>query len=519
MRVWQKYMTKLKALMILPLCLLVACASSPQTRSDNNGEIFDSEGGYYFEHIDDDPTKVTGKSVSPVPPSKTKKSPTIEAKDEKPLPAVAPPKLSLKQRMPKVNADDQIPSWISSKNYSFKANNLDVRDALKMFSRMYGLNIYYEPEVKGKITVEFSGLPLKKALEVILNSHKLYWQWQSNLIYVGKFQTKNYVIDYIRLTRTGSSNSNISVSSQSGSNTTITQSDNISFWDELDIQLKNLISETGKLTINRTTGNIQITDTPDHIQQAEKFINNIKKTLTRQVLIEARIVEVQLNDDNRLGVDWGEMNFLNFTAITSTMAGLTNGGLSLKTATANLTYNDGRFKAMLNALSEQGNVKVMSQPRIRTMNNQPAIIKAGTDRTFFSTTATATTSSGSTQVVTSEKATTVTEGIVLSITPQISGDGNITLDISPVLTRISDVTVSQHGSTAPVLDIKQTSALIQVASGEMAVIGGMIQDLKVKQSRHVPVLGNIPVIGRFFSSESTSIQRSELVIYLVAKII
>jgi len=529
MRYWQSYATDLKAFVILPVCMLMACASTPKTSpTEVATEINPGYGAqpiYYYEHINDDAESTTLTPIVSQDTIENKNTvsvtPTTKPKSKKAVNTVPPPKLSIKQRMPKVDTSGQIPSWIKEKNYSFKAHNIDVRDALKMFSRVYHLNIYYEPEVKGKITVEFSGLPLKKAMEVILSSHKFYWQWQDNLIYVGKFQTKSYVIDYTRLIRTGSGSSNIAISGADGggSSSTITQSDKISFWDELEIQLKGLISASGKLTINKTTGNIQVTDTPDHIKQIELYINNIKKTLTRQVVIEARIVEVQLNDDDRLGVDWGEMNFLDFTAATSTLAGLTNGGLSIKTATSNMTYNDGRFNAMISALSEQGKVKVMSQPRIRTLNNQPAVIKAGTDRTFFSTTATTTSSSGATQVVTSEKATTVTEGIVLSITPQISEDGKIILDVSPVLTRISDVTVSQHGSTAPVLDVKQTSALIQATSGEMVVIGGMIQDMKVKRTRRVPVLGALPLFGHLFRSESTSTQRTELVIYLVPKII
>ena len=477
----------------LPLCLLAACSSSPEKRTVEPNEIF----------------------------VQSKLDPSHELNYRKP---VAPPSLSLQQRMPKAKTGDQVPSWISAKKYRFRANRIQIREALSMFAKTYNLNIYYEPEITGEITVDFKGLSLDKAMEVILGSHGYYWQWQDNLIHVGKYQTKSYVIDYIRLTRSGSGSSSASIAmggGQAGGETSasITQGDNISFWGELEAQLKNLIGENGRLTINKTTGTIQVTDSTDRIMEIERFITDVKKSSTRQVMIEARIIEVQLSDDNQLGVDWGEINILNFTGLTDTISSLTSKSLNVKTATAQLSYNDGRFKGVIQALSEQGNIKVMSQPRIRTLNNQPAIIKVGTDGTFFATQATSTTGAGATQVVTSETATTVTEGIVLSVTPQISSDGQIMIDVSPVITRIADVITSQFGSTAPVLDIKQTSTLVRARSGEMIVVGGLIQDVKIKRTRKVPFLGSIPLLGRIFSSRSDSTQRSELVVFLVPKII
>ena len=483
--------------MLLVLCLLSACASSPEERQQ------------------EDESTVVQKKVS-----------TEKEKSEKQKQVmVPPPKLTMAQRMPRTDNRNQPPSWIGNKKYRFKANNISIRAALKMFGKAYKLNIYHEPEITGKVTVDFNNLPLKKAMEIILGAHGYYWQWEDNLIYVGKYQTKTYAIDYIRLTRSGNgTSSTVSSSSAGGVNSTrtsasITQGDKISFWEELEGQLKTLVSENGRLSINKTTGTIQITDTHNRVMEIDRFIADIKKSLHRQVLIEARIVEVQLSEDNRLGVDWGEMSGFDFTGVTNTLFGMTSGAINIKTATTNLTYNDGRFKAVINALSEQGNVKVMSQPRIRTLNNQPAIIKVGTDRTFFSTTATSTSTSGSTQVVTSETPTTVTEGVVLSVTPQISSDGKIILDVSPVITRITDVTTSQFGSTAPVLDIKQTSALVRAESGEMVVVGGLIQDVKSKRTRSVPILGSIPLIGYLFRSTGESYQRTELVIFIVPKIV
>lgn len=482
----------MNVLIAAPLCLLSACSFAPEKRNVDPKEIF-VQSKLDAEH---------------------------ELDYKQPA---SPPKLSLKQRMPQASTGNSIPSWINSKRYRFKAKNLSINEALRMFARTYNLNIYSEPDVSGRLTVDFKNLSLEKAMEIILGAHGYYWQWQNNLIYVGKYLTKNYVVDYVRLIRSGKGSSNTSSvgGTSAGGNTSssISQDDSISFWEELELQLKNLVSESGRLTINKMAGTIQVTDTNERLKDIEKYLSNIKNAVTRQVMIEARIVEIQLNDDNRLGVDWGAMNILNFTGLTDTISSIASSTVSLKAATAQLSYNDGRFKGVINALSEQGDIKVMSQPRIRTLNNQPAIIKVGTDRTFFAAQATSTTNAGATQVVTSEQATTITEGLVLTVTPQISGDGKIMLDVSPVITRIADIITSRNGSTAPVLDIKQTSTLIQARSGEMIVVGGLIQDSKINKIRKIPILGSIPLIGRLFSTRSESTQRSETVIFLVPKII
>jgi len=184
----------------------------------------------------------------------------------------------------------------------------------------------------------------------------------------------------------------------------------------------------------------------------------------------------------------------------------------------------GDIKAVISALSEQGNVKIISQPKVRTLNNQPALIKVGTDRTFFRKENTNnTTASGNTSFST-DIPQVVTEGMVLAITPQISANGWVMLDIAPVITRVSSITEVKDSagivqSSAPNLDIRQTSSLVRARDGNTIVIGGLIQTTTSDTERKVPMLGDLPLLGNFFKGTSKIKKRKELVLFLTPHVV
>jgi len=163
---------------------------------------------------------------------------------------------------------------------------------------------------------------------------------------------------------------------------------------------------------------------------------------------------------------------------------------------------------------------VVSQPRIRTLNNQSAIVRVGTERTFFITTTDIGGTDDNPIRTTTNEPSTVTEGLVLTVTPQISDTGEITMDVNPVLTHIAGTDVSPDGlSNAPILDIKQTSTLVRMHDGETIVVGGLIQDTRSNTKRAVPVFGEVPVVGALFSGTYDRDVRKELVVFLTPHII
>ncbi|MDH5302076.1 MAG: hypothetical protein OEW58_12010 [Gammaproteobacteria bacterium] len=440
--------------------------------------------------------------------------------DPKSLPAVAND-----IRMPLVAMRNVVPDRLSQQKYSLKVKALSVRETLSLLAATYNMNIYAEPDVVGNVDVSFNDVPLDEAMDLILGSLGYYWEWSDNLIQVKKFKTVTFDLDYLRLTRNGQGSSSSSISSTGGSGggttaTQLTQQNNVAFWDELDTQLRSMLSANGRVAINRLSGTIQITDEYARTRNIESYIKHIKNGLHKQVEIETRIIEVSLRDDQSMGIDWTELSAKKITGALTNIVTQANGGMNLRSATAGLTYTDPNFKAIISALSEQGEIKVVSQPRIRTMNNQTALIKVGTDRTFFSQEVTRQQgAAGNIEIIITEIPTTVTEGVVLSLTPQISNDNWVLMDVSPVITRVTDTVVSSQGSIAPVLDIKQSSTLVRAKHNEMIILGGLIQDENVTTERSVPFLGRIPLLGYFFRGTYHTKVRKELVIFLMPRIV
>ena len=279
--------------------------------------------------------------------------------------------------------------------------------------------------------------------------------------------------------------------------------------------------------VNRLSGTIQITDWYKRVDEIDDFLKSVHQALYRQVEIEVRIYEVALDDQYSLGIDWSRINFdgTNGAIAIANIVTAPFGGFIAKAATTTISFEDGSFDGVLEALEEQGDVRVVSQPRVVTMNNQPALVKVATDQPFFSSTV-AQGTAGNGNIVT-EQVRSVTVGLVLSVTPQISEDGWIMLDVTPILSRLRGIEKSPGalkggeggGSTAPVLDVKQSSGLVRLKDGEMVIIGGLIQEESSETERKVPILGDIPYLGRLFRGTYTAKRKSELVIFLSPKII
>lgn len=461
-----------------------------------------------------------------------------------------PHSLTSELRMPQLHQQDSdadLPTEVRGERYSFRAEGLPVREALRMFGRMYDLNIYVDSDVSGEVDVDFRNLPLDQTMQLMVASNGLYWSWEDGAIRVRRNVTRTFELEYVRLSRDAQMSAQGSIqaggggssggSSRGGSSrgggggndsaqTSITAEVTNEFWSEVEEQLRELLSDEGRLVVNRLTGTVQVSDIYPRVQDIEWYVEALKDSMNRQVAIEARIIEVDLRNDQALGIDWSRIDFRNFGEISGqTMVGMAgNTGPAGRGAgrgeTLIIDFDDGSFEGLINALEEQGNVRVMSQPRVRTLNNQPALIKVSTDRAFWQRDVTRFVEDGVQVVEVDESATNFSEGLMMTVTPQISSDGRVMLDIAPMITRLLDVSTSPSGdSNAPVYDLKQTSTLVQVGDNETVMIGGLIQDNTALTERKIPLLGNIPLIGRFFRSEYWASTRTELVIFLKPTVI
>ena len=444
----------------------------------------------------------------------------------------------------------------SSTQFSFRADNVPIKQALALFARANHLNIVPDLDVEGAVTVEFQDLPLDLAMQAILEANGYYFVEDGHLIRVRNHETRLFQIDYIKTTRSGQGSNAVQISSgggggsssgsaggssaaassAEGSTMTVTNTSTNNFWGDLNDQLKSMVSSTGSYTVNSLAGTVLVRDKHRNIGMIAEYLASVTTSIVRQVDIEVEIYEVALNHSFQLGINWQAVSARLDTGITSLpgvpLNGVTTlpsaGGLIVQTPVfgglpgapaVRVGYQHGSTTAVLDALKQQGDLRVISKPRLRTLNNQPAVVRVGQDLPVFLTQVTQ--SPGSPPVITqTETIQTITVGTVLSITPQISENGLITMDITPAVSRLVRVDTSASGNTnAPVIDIRQASSIVRVRDGATIVMGGLVQENASSTHRKVPVLGDIPLLGKAFSGVYKTTDRTELVFFLTPRII
>ena len=481
-------------------------------------------------------------------------------------PTVLPPPLSARLVMP-TSGTDQLPTQATEQLYSFFARDFPIDQVLALFARAYKLNIVVDRDVTGSINVEFHDLPFDQAMEAMLGSLGFHWERDGGLVRVRSTATRTFTVDYIRVVRQGeaqaTSSSTTSAASggggaaagggggasgnngggggdsgagaQGGGSVSVSQQGSVPFWDELEVQLGSMLSPNARLVVNRTAGTIMVTDQMRRVREVGRYLGDVNEAVQRQVDIEVRIVEVSLNNDFSLGIDWQramsqvlsgkQIDFNTSTVVRQPAGGVTPAANVFSLGLLDVATSGAiRLSGVIDALKQQGDVRVVSQPHIRTLNNQAGMIKVGTDRTFFRREQVTNTTTAGATISSNDIPQIVTEGIVLGLTPQISNDGWIMIDVYPVITRVSSIAQvigpgGQVQSTAPNLDIRQSTSLVRAQSGETIVIGGLISDTSSDTTRAVPGLGDIPLAGNLFKGRYNQQAKQELVIFLTPKLV
>jgi len=249
------------------------------------------------------------------------------------------------------------------------------------------------------------------------------------------------------------------------------------------------------------------------------------------VVLEAKILEIGLNEGYQQGVNWSDIQSASsVTASDGLPAEFTAqslAGQAIRTSDIgglfSATFREGTFTALIELLGEQGNVQILSSPRISTINNQKAVIKVGTDEFFvtdidFDDNNSAVTATDRTS--TSVELTPFFSGISLDVTPQISEDGAITLHVHPSVSEVNDqkkvITVGDRDVTLPLAlsTVRETDSVIRAESGQIVVIGGLIQNTSEDNNSAVPFFSEIPLLGELFKQRRFQSRKSELVILL-----
>lgn len=274
-----------------------------------------------------------------------------------------------------------------------------------------------------------------------------------------------------------------------------------------------------RLIINPIAGTILVSASPEKLSEVEALLDAIQGSVHRQVLIEARIVEVRLDREYQFGINWSELrNIGNLDLRISTAATgaqLTLGG----------DGGDEQIGVVLDALETQGEVNVLSAPRVSVLNNQRATINVATDEVFFAVTRqpvlgpNGATIGFNTEILPQQ----IAVGIVLDVHPQISVDNTITMNVRPVITDVVEVREIRledgTQASAPVIDRRETDTVVRVRGGETIVIGGLMRTAKTTRREGVPVLSRIPLLGRLFGGYSEGLDKRELVIFITPTIV
>jgi MSHA biogenesis protein MshL len=399
-----------------------------------------------------------------------------------------------------------------------------IVEVLAMLVRGSRVSIVPDPDVSGTFQGELKGVTLRQALEMILEPRGYDYSAQGNVIRVFKrrMETRRFDLNYVVTRRSGSrtlaASNSVSASglgtnvdadpNPQGSSAQVTSSDAGDIFGDLSLGVTTLLSAEGKFNMDRKAAMLQATDYPDRLDQIQLYLDAVQNRATRQVQIQAKVIEVVLSEEFAAGINWNLILHRAGDAVSLTQRVAPAGA---GTFTVGLQIKD--FTGLLNALATQGKVNVMSSPTVNALNNEPAIMRVGTQDVFFKTTAQTDAISGRIIQTTSEPQS-ITEGVVLSVTPQISGDGMINMSISPSLTERTGHATSRFGDTVPILSVRETDTLVRVHENETIVIAGLMEERMRREQRKVPFMGDLPGVGRLFRGDVNSMRKTDLIILL-----
>ncbi len=451
---------------------------------------------------------------------------------------------------------------LAEKRLEVSASSVSAKDFFTAIVEGSSYSIAIHPDVTGTISLSLTQVTLDEVFDVVQDIYGYDIQRDKNVVQVfpAGIRTETIPLNYLFLKRYGSSttkvnsggvsendpnsgnsnNSNRSANnnrtSNSSNNSSSNQANSTSgiqiytenesdFWKELQETLMALIGTDGGRTViaSPQAGLVTVRALPSEIQTIKKFLKDTEQHLHRQVIIEAKIMEVTLNDDYQQGIRWDQVlshaGSTNFTFGTvGNIAGSTISTAIGGTSTMSFTGTD--FSGVIDLLQTQGNVQVLSSPRITATNNQKAIIKVGEDEYFVTGVSSTTTTGTSTTTTPEVTLTPFFSGISLDVTPQIDQEGNVILHVHPSVTIIDEqqksIKIDGKESILPLAQsrVRESDTVIRAKSGEIVVIGGLIETYKVDSESKTPLLGDIPLLGELFKSKSESMQKRELVILL-----
>lgn len=449
--------------------------------------------------------------------------------------------------------------------YTVIVNEVPVKELLFALARDAKLNLDIYDDIDGVITINAIDQTLPQILDRIARQTNIRYQIEDTNMVVSADTPylHTYKIPYVNMSRDSVGQIDLSTQiaasgtvgvgtagggrSSGSNNSTLTVKNNSihDFWNTLFINITSLLGEktvasatnqlgSENIVINRETGLVSVRATSKQHQDIQGFLDQVMGSAQRQVLIEATIVEISLSNRFQSGVDWNRLttNLVDdFADGVSVEQQLLGGNLGSAPATV-LTYGDVKDSSTVSAsvklLEEFGDVQVLSSPKVMALNNQTSILKVVDNRVYFTieveTVAVAEVAAATTFET---DVHTVPVGLVMSLVPYISDTDEIILNIRPTISRIlgfvndPNPELAREGVISPIpeIQVREMESVLRLNNGQVAVIGGLMQDSLNKSHDGVPGLSKIPVVGNAFKYRDDKLNKTELVIFLRTTVI
>ncbi len=434
-------------------------------------------------------------------------------------------------------------------------DNVRLSSVINGIAKDCGYSVFYEnqgnairEDMVGLISLE-KKTP-KEIIDFLLSQYNYNYQLEDKVLTISKYSTKTFKIDYIDTKRSGSSNTDVSIaggvgdsgSSQgsSGNNggATIDTIEEFDFWSKIEEEVNSILirpeddsEQKAQSIINPKGGFVTVTGTNRQLMRVDNYLEDLLDTLRRQVMIDVKVISVTLDDSHKTGIDWSKLS-ISFNSSGADTESKASGGAPTQVGVASAaaatipspnswvvsqSYFDAN--AFFSFLRGHGETRSLSNPKVLAMNAQPTIISIGDNVNYLKRTSNAT--EGTTSETTEAKEIFI--GVLLDITPKIDDNGYITLRINPSISEFKYTEDAQKQTTSrqlpPDTVSRRISTIVRVRDSDVIVLGGLISSSKNNFENKVPLLGDIPFLGRLFKSNEVTDITTELVFVLTPRII